>query len=188
MTQREADRGKPLVLSDALTSNDADETTLMRCHCLAHGRRTCSELEDVFPQECTVVLESLTPVCDHDDEARVKQRSAPERVAYHQASSGPIMEALTRWLRHQCDGRLGDPNSSLGKAIASLRGHGETCTRFRQVEGAPRDNHAVERAVKRCIRQRKNSLLYATEHRASIASVLTSLIATCLHAGVNALE
>jgi len=46
----------------------------------------------------------------------------------------------------------------------------------------------VERALKLFIRQRKNSLFYRTEHSAYIASVLTSLIATCLHAGVNALE
>jgi transposase len=98
------------------------------------------------------------------------------------------MEALKRWLRQQCDGRLVEPNSSLGKAIAYLRGHWETLTRFLQVEGAPLDNNAVERALKLFIRQRKNSLFYATEHSAYIASVLTSLIATCLHAGVNALE
>ena len=42
--------------------------------------------------------------------------------------------------------------------------------------------------MKLFIRQRKNSLFYATEHSAYIASMLTSLIATCLHAGVNALE
>src|SRR5207248_3861682 len=50
------------------------------------------------------------------------------------------------------------------------------------------DNNTVERALKLFIRQRKNSLFYATEHSAYIASVLTSLIATCVHAGVNALE
>ena len=54
--------------------------------------------------------------------------------------------------------------------------------------GAPLDNNLVERALKLFIRQRKNSLFFATEHSAYIASVLTSLIATCLHAGVNALE
>jgi hypothetical protein len=42
--------------------------------------------------------------------------------------------------------------------------------------------------LKLCIRQRKNSLFYATAHSAYIASLLTSLIATCVHAGVNALE
>ena len=44
------------------------------------------------------------------------------------------------------------------------------------------------RALKLCMRQRKNSLFYATEHSASIASLLTSVIATCLQAGVNVLE
>jgi len=38
------------------------------------------------------------------------------------------------------------------------------------------------------IRQRQNSLFSRPEYSASIVSVLTSLIATCLHAGVNALE
>jgi transposase len=56
------------------------------------------------------------------------------------------------------------------------------------VAGAPLGNNVAERALKLCIRQRKNSLFYATEHSASIASLLTSVIATCLQAGVNALE
>ena len=33
-----------------------------------------------------------------------------------------------------------------------------------------------------------NSLFYRTEHSAYIASVLTSLIATCIYAGVNVLD
>jgi len=46
----------------------------------------------------------------------------------------------------------------------------------------------VERALKLVIRQRHNSLFYASEHSAYVASVLTSLIATCVEAGVNAVE
>ena len=46
----------------------------------------------------------------------------------------------------------------------------------------------MERALKLFIRQRKNSLFFRTEPSAYIASVLTSLIATCLYAGVNALD
>jgi hypothetical protein len=42
--------------------------------------------------------------------------------------------------------------------------------------------------LKLFIRQRKNSLFYKTEHSAYVASVLTSLIATCVQAGVNAVE
>lgn len=98
------------------------------------------------------------------------------------------MDGLKRWLEQQFDHRLVEPNSSLGKAMSSLLGHWETLTRFLSVPGAPLDNNTVERALKLFIRQRKNSLFYATEHSAYIASVLTSLIATCLQAGVNALE
>jgi hypothetical protein len=188
LTRREADRGKPLVMSDALAANTADETALIRCHCLAHGRRKFSELEDVFPAECAVVVEALKQVYDHDEVARVQQMHATERLAYHQTYSRPVMEALKRWLDTQVDERLVEPNSSLGKAIAYLRGHWDTLTRFLQIARAPLDTNIVERALKLIIRQRKNSLFYATEHSAYIASMLTSLIATCLHAGVNALE
>ncbi len=42
--------------------------------------------------------------------------------------------------------------------------------------------------MKLFIRQRKNSMFYKTEHSAHIASVLTSLIATCIYAGVNVID
>ena len=188
LTKREADRGKPLVMSDALTSNAADEATLIRCHCLAHGRRQFSDLEDVFPQECQVVIEALKQVFDHDEHARHAQLSAEARLAYHQAYSGPIMDALQKWLDQQRDERLVEPNSALGKAMAYMQTHWETLTRFLQIAGAPLDNNLVERALKLFIRQRKNSLFYKTAYSAYIASVLTSLIATCMHAGGNALD
>jgi hypothetical protein len=188
LTKRDANRGKPLVMSDALPSNAADETTLIRCHCLAHGRRKFSELEDVFPDECQVVIASLQQVFDHDEEARVQQMSAAARLAYHQAYSGPIMDQLKHWLDQQFAERFVEPNSSVGKAMTYMQSHWDTLTRFLSVPGAPLDNNLVERALKLFIRQRKNSLFFATEHSAYIASVLTSLIATCLHAGGNALE
>jgi hypothetical protein len=54
--------------------------------------------------------------------------------------------------------------------------------------GAPIDNNLAERALKVAIRQRKHSLFYATAHSAYIASSLTSVIATCVQAGVNAVD
>jgi hypothetical protein len=188
LAQREPQREKPLVMSDALTSNNAAEAHVIRCHCLAHGRRKFSELDEVFPAESAVVVEALKSVYEHDEEARAAQLSAPERLAYHQTSSGPILTTLKTWLEQQTTERVVEPNSSLGKAIAYLLGHWETLTRFLTVPGAPLDNNTAERALKLCIRQRKNSLFYATEHSAYIASLLTSVIATCLQAGVNALE
>jgi hypothetical protein len=98
LTRREADRGKPLVMSEALAANAADEAALIRCHCLAHGWRKFSELAEVFPEECAVVIEALKQVYDHEEEAQVQQMNAPERLAYHQAYSQPIMDGLKRWL------------------------------------------------------------------------------------------
>jgi hypothetical protein len=188
LTQRASDLGKPLVMSDALASNAADETVLLRCHCLAHGRRKFAELEDMFPQECAVVMQALAQVFDHEQEARGQQMSPEARLAYHQAYSGPIMAGLKHWLEQQFADRTVEPNSSLGKALQYLLTHWQTLTRFLEAPGAPLENNTAERALKLAIRQRKNSLFYATDYSASIASMLTSLIATCLHAGVNALE
>jgi hypothetical protein len=188
LVQRAPGREKPLVMSDALSSNNAEETHLIRCHCLAHGRRKFSELEEDFPAESAVVVDALKSVYEHDEEVRAQQLTAQERLLYHQTYSGPILTTLKRWLEQQTDERLVEPNSSLGKAIAYLLDHWPTLTRVVEVPGAPLDNNIAERALKLCIRQRKNSLFYATEHSASIASLLTSMIATCVQAGVNALE
>ena len=187
LRKREPDRGKPVVMSDALSSNNAEEATLIRCHCLAHGRRKFSELDEAFPAESAVVVNALKDVFDHDEYARVEQLTAQARLAYHQRKSGPIMRKLKRWLERQTAQRLVEPNSSLGKAIAYMIDHWDTLTRFLHEPGAPIDNNLAERALKLAIRQRKNSLFYATEHSAYIASILTSVIATCVQAGVNAL-
>jgi hypothetical protein len=176
-------------MSDALASNTmANESLLIRCHCLAHGRRKCSDVAEVFPHACQVVREVLRQGFEHDAQARQEQLSPADRLTYHQRLSGPLMEGLHIWLYKQVDDCLVEPNSSLGKAIAYLQGHWNTLTQFLQHEGAPLDNNLAERALKLFIRQRNNSLFFATEHSAYIASVLTSLIATCLSAGVNAVE
>jgi transposase len=84
LTQREPEREKPLVMSDALSRNKAGETGLIRCHCLAHGRRKFSELAEDFPAESAVVVQALKLVYDHDEKTREERMSAPERLAYHQ--------------------------------------------------------------------------------------------------------
>jgi transposase len=189
LDKREAGLDQPLARSDALTSNAvADDSRLIRCHCLAPGRRKCSDREDVFPQECQRVLQVLSPVCAHDEQARKAQLSPQARLAYHQAQSQPLMDALNTWRDRQLDERLVEPNSSLGKAIGSRQKHWETLTRFFSVPGAPLDHNRAERALQWFIRQRKNSLFYQRTHSAYIASVLTSLIATCVYAGGNAVE
>lgn len=188
LTKREPGRDKPLVMSDALSSNNAQEDALIRCHCLAHGRRKFTEIAEAFPTESAVVVHALKLVYEHDEEARAQQLSAPERLVYHQTYSAPVFTTLPTWLEQQTAQRLVEPNSSLGKAMAYLLDHWPMLTRCVTEPGAPLDNNVAERALKLAIRQRKNSLFYATEHSAYIASILTSVIATCVQAGVNALD
>jgi transposase len=145
-------------------------------------------LNEDFPAESAVVVDALKLVYEHDEEARDKQLSAQERLRYHQTYSAPVLTTLKTWLEQQTKERSAEPNSSLGKAIAYLLDHWDTLTRVLHEPGAPLDNNVAERALKLAIRQRKNSLFYASEHSAYIASVLTSVIATCVQAGVNALD
>ena len=105
-------------MSDALSRNAADDDQLIRCHCLAHGRRQFSDLEDVFPQECRVVIEALKQVFDHDTEARDQQMSPEARLAYHQAYSQPLLDERKDWLATQGEDRLVEPHRALGQAIA----------------------------------------------------------------------
>jgi transposase len=188
LSKREPGRSKPLVMSDALSHNNAEEANLIRCHCLAHARRQFSDVAEDFPAESAVVVDALKLIYDHDEEAREHGLSAQERLAYHQEYSEPVFITLKAWLEKQTAERLVEPNSSLGKAIAYLLEHWKTLTQCVKEPGAPLDNNVAERALKLCIRQRKNSLFYATEHSAYIASILTSVIATCVQAGVNAVD
>lgn len=188
LKHRQAEQDLPVVMSDALSRNEVDEGAVIRCHCLAHGRRQFSDIQALFPVECQMVMQVLKQVFDHDDEAREQQLSPEARLVYHQMYSGPLLDELKSWLNTQVEDRLVEPNSSLGQAMAYMHNHWETLTRFVQIAGAPLDTNLVERALKLFIRQRNNSLFYTNEYSAYIASVLTSLIATCLYAGGNVVE
>jgi hypothetical protein len=188
LAQREADRDKPRVMSDARSRHAVEETTVMRCHCLAPGRRQCSDLADVLPMECQGVMDLRKQVFDHEAEARAQQRSPEARFAYHQEESQPRMDERRQWRQKQVDDPRVEPKSALGNALASRQTHWETLTRLFSIPGAPLENHLVERALQRFLRQRKNALLYRTEHSASLASGLTSVLAPCSHAGGKALE
>ena len=189
LAHREAGQAKPIVRSDALAANQRDDDErLIRCHCLAHGRRQFTDLEETFPEAARHVITVLKQVFAHEAVTRDQAMPPAERLAYHQTHSGPLLTALHNWLEHQFQDRLVEPNSSLGKAFNYVLNHWETLTQLLRVPGAPIDTNTVERALKLLIRQRKNSLFYASTHSAYVASLLTSLVATGVQAGVNALE
>ena len=120
--------------------------------------------------------------------AKERNLSPQERLLWHQAESGPVMEDLHAWLERQLDERRVEPNSALGKAMAYLLRHWEKLTLFLRVAGAPLDNNLCEQALKKAIRHRRNSLFYKTHHGAHVGDVFMSLIHTCELGGVNPFE
>lgn len=188
LEQRQPGLPKPLVMSDALSSNTlANEAAVIRCHCLFHGRRQFDDIETVFPQ-CTRVIEDLTEVFKFEAHTRKQAMSAEQRLDYHQRHSRPLLEALKAWMETQLADREVEPNSSLGKAFSYLLNRWSSLTRFLTALNAPLDSNTVERALKLMIRQRRNSLFFATAHGATVGSLLTSVIATGVAAGVNVLN
>ena len=120
-----------------------------------------------------------------------------DRLAKVIQTYGETWRPINRGLRSEF---MPDPTAEVGHCVHHvamhpnrpkvlyMQKHWETLTRFLSVPGAPLDNNLAERALKLFIRQRKNSLFYKNTHSAYIASVLTSLIATCVYAGGNAVE
>lgn len=169
--------GAPMKMSDAAALNGKKKSPTIDLNCLAHGRGKFKEIEENFPLECLRVLEAIRKVYENDE--RTDGMSESARLEYHQAKSGPVMGALRDWIEEQFKEKKVEPNSGLGKALQYLRNHWSKLTGFLSVPGAPLDNNEVERALKRFVLFRKNSLFYKTEHGAEIGSILMSLIESC---------
>lgn len=188
LVQRAEELAPPIQMCDALSRNLPAELETIVANCLAHGRRQFVEVAECFPEPCHHVLESLAVIYRNDAIARRRNLSPAARLEFHQAESGPTMTELHAWLSRQFEDRLVEPNSSLGRAIAYMLKHWEKLTLFLRVPGAPLDNNICERALKKAILHRKNSLFYKTENGAHVGDVFMSLIYTCELCGANPLD
>src|SRR5580693_2918818 len=182
LKQRAARLDAPIQMCDALSRNLPklpEKLEIILGHCLAHARRHFVEVTPNFPQECRFVLESLGEVYGYDEAARAQRMSPEQRLHFHQEHSGPVMEKLHIWLDAQFDEGRVEPNSGLGQAISYLLKYWDRLTLFLRQPGAPLDNNICERALKKSILHRKNSLFYKTRNGARIGDLFMSLIHTC---------
>ncbi len=81
-----------------------------------------------------------------------------------------------------------EPNSGLGGAIKYMDHNWDALTRFLHTEGVPLDNNVCERALKKVITHRKNSLFFKTLNGARVGDTFMSLIHTAELNGVNAFD
>ncbi len=179
---------KPIIhMCDALSAN-LTKFLVKLAICMSHGRRKFIEIEPFFPEECRFVIEQFALVYYNDAQAKKAGLSGKKRLAYHKEHSGPVMKNLKKWLDKQVRGKLVEPNSGLGQAIAYLRRHWKGLTLFLRQGDAPLDNNLLEQALKIPIRLRKNSLIHRTCHGANVASMLMSIIQTCRLCKINPVD
>jgi hypothetical protein len=188
LAHRAREFAPPMHMCDALAANIPSAFATVLCNCLAHGRRQFVDLVDNFPRECRYVIELLAQVYANDERVRAQKMSPEQRLAHHQAHSAAPMRELHSWMGEQLEQRLVEPNSSLGGALNYMLKRWDALTLFLRKAGAPLDNNVCERALKRAIRHRKNSLFYKTARGAEVGDVYMSLIHTCELCGVNAFE
>ena len=179
----------PLIqMCDALSRNApqlAAGVQLLLAYCLAHGRRQFVDVAENFPEQCRFVLETLGGVWHNDALARERKLTPEERLRFHQEQSGPLMKTLQEWMEAQLAEHQTEPNSGLGKAIQYMLRHWTPLTLFLREPNAPLDNNLVERALKKAILHRKNSLFYKTMNGAAVGDLFMSLIHTCELNGAN---
>ena len=187
LKRRAADLPAPIQMCDGLSSNLTEFETLLG-KCVLHARRNFVDVAESFPDEVRFVLETLREVYKTDALARKQGLNPEQRLQLHQEQSAPRMEALKKWMQAQFTERKIEPNSGLGNAIQYMTNHWEGLTLFLRTQGAPLDNNVCERALKRAILHRRNSLFYKTLNGARVGDIFMTLIYTAELAGAKAFD
>ncbi len=182
LVERTKGLAPPMQMSDALSRNVPkmpEKLEILWGNCNAHARRRFVQVAPNFPQECQFVLESFRDVYGYEAEAQAQGLTPEERLRFHQEHSQPVMDALHAWFEAQFREKRVEPNSGLGEAITYCLKRWDRLTLFLREPGAPLDSNIVERALKKAILRRKNSLFYKTTHGAEVGDLFMSLIHTC---------
>ena len=188
LAERAKELPPPIQMCDALSRNLPGKLKVILANCLTHGRRYFVDAAANFPDECRYILELVGKVYHNDAIARQQAMTPEMRLSFHQTESSPVMEEMKLWLKRQTDEKLCEPNSDLGTGIAYMLNHWEPLTTFLRVPGAPLDSTIVERALKKAILHRKNSLFYKTQRGARVGDLFMSLIYTCQLSNANPFE
>jgi hypothetical protein len=188
LQHRSGELDAPIHMCDGLSRNLPQGLRTILANCIAHGRRIFVDIYDHFPQECRRVIEAFQVVYHNDKVAREEGMTDQQRLSHHQTHSQVAMDDLQAWLEQQLDDKLVEPNSSLGEAIRYLLRRWDSLTLFLRKAGAPLDNNLCERALKKAILHRKNSMFYKTRRGALVGDIYMSLIYSCELAGVSALD
>jgi hypothetical protein len=188
LDKRLAELQPPLLMADALSRNVPKRHAVIEANCNCHARRGVVDEVANFPEQCRYILEQYAEVFKNESTCKKRGLSEQQRLAFHQQHSGPVMDRIKAWILQQFDDKLIEPNSAMGKALNYILNHWDKLTAFLRIAGAPIDNNLVERALKRAILHRKNSLFYRSQRGAEVGDMFMTLIHTAERNGVNAFD
>lgn len=146
------------------------------------------EQQDNFPQLCGHVLTELGKVFKNEKHCKSEGLKGEARLQYHQEQSGPVVTALEAWMKEKLDAKEVEANSGLGQALRYMLKRWDKLTAFVRVRDAPLENNICERALKKAIIHRNNSLAYRTRRGAQVGDVYMALIYTAELHGLNPME
>jgi hypothetical protein len=139
---------------------------------------------DLAKTKAPIAVETLRRIAAlYEIEARVRGKSAADRLAVRQAESKPLVAELRIWFGVQI-AKL-PARSPTADAIRYALNHWDGLERFLDDGRIELDNNSVERAMRPVCLSRKNSLFAGSDEGGENWACLASLIETCKLNGVN---
>jgi transposase len=149
--------------------------------CWSHVRRG---FYDLAKSKAPIATEALTRIAAlYEIEARVRGKSAADRLIVRQAESKPLVTELRSWFEAQL-AKL-PARGPLAEAIRYALNHWDGLQRFLDDGRIELDNNSVERAMRPVCLSRKNSLFAGSDEGGENWACLASLTETCKLNHVN---
>jgi len=160
-------------------SKSADPAVTL-AFCWSHVRRG---FYDLAKAKAPIAIEALKRIAAlYEIEARVRGKSAADRLNVRQDESRPLITELRVWFEAQLAKLARGPTA---EAIRYALNHWEGLQRFLEDGRIELDNNSVERAMRPVCLSRKNSLFAGSDEGGENWACLASLIETCKLNRVN---
>ncbi len=143
--------------------------------CMAHARRYFSEAEVNDKQRATHALLAFHDI--YEQERRMKDLPAAERLAQRQEVVAPKLEALYRWMKEEYPKVT--PKSPIGKALSYSMKRWRELNVFLTDGLLEIDNNKIENEIRPIALGRKNFLFAGTHESAQRIAMIYSLLACC---------
>ena len=156
-------------------------TSVTLAFCWSHVRRGFYDLATAKAPIATEALQRIAAL--YEIEARVRGKSAADRLAVRQAESKPLVAKLRVWFEAQI-AKL-PARGPTAEAIRYALNHWDGLERFLEDGRIELDNNCVERAMRPVALSKKNSLFAGSDEGGENWACLASLIETCKLNAVN---